>query len=74
MKLPCQSSIATLTSAETAYDFSLGGTDTTWYLPDGFRGIGSIGWGMTSATGDTEMADRTFILKIPTCTQHLKVV
>lgn len=31
----------------------------TWYLPDGFRGIGCIGFNMTS---DTEMAKRTFSL------------
>lgn len=54
-----QSSISTLTSANTAYDFSLGGTDATWYLPDGFRGIGCIGFNMGS---DSDMNNRTFSL------------
>ena len=37
-----------LTTSGISCDFSLGGSDTVWYLPDGFKGIGSIGYGIKS--------------------------
>lgn len=37
-----------LTNANTVCNFSFGGETKDWYLPDGFRGIGYIGFGKSS--------------------------
>ena len=37
-----------LTNAATVCDIGFSGTAGTWYLPDGFRGLGSVAFGTTS--------------------------
>ncbi|MDO4862525.1 MAG: hypothetical protein Q4A05_00040, partial [Ruminococcus sp.] len=54
-----QSSLSTLTSTGNELTLSLGGTDTKWEIPDGFRGIGSLGFGQTS---DSYVTARTLNL------------
>ena len=43
------SNVYSLTGGTTAYNIELSGTDTDWYLPDGFRGIGSIAYKKNTA-------------------------
>lgn len=45
--------VLALTHNNTVCNFSFGGTDTEWVLPDGFRGIGSIGFKRTDLTNRT---------------------
>ena len=40
-----QSCIFRLTNVNTVCDIGLSGTAGTWYLPDGFRGLGSVAFG-----------------------------
>lgn len=55
-----QSSLFTLTGTGTEWNLSLGGTNLEWEIPDGFRGIGSLGFDQTS---DAYVTARTFNLK-----------
>ena len=55
-----QSSLSTLTGSGNEWNLSLGGTDLEWEIPDGFRGIGSLGFDQTS---DDYVTARTFNLK-----------
>ena len=41
-----------LTNANTVCNFSFGGETKDWYLPDGFRGIGYIGFGKSSLSNN----------------------
>lgn len=51
--------ILCLTNNNSSCDFILTGTDDHWYLPDGFKGIGSIGYGKTDSD---YIANRTISL------------
>lgn len=55
-----QSSLFTLTGTGTEWNLSLGGTNLEWEIPDGFRGIGSLGFDQTS---DAYVTARTLNLK-----------
>lgn len=45
--------VLALTNNNTVCNFNLGGTETAWTLPDGFRGIGTIGFNRTDLTNRT---------------------
>lgn len=45
--------VLALTNNNTVCNFNLGGTETEWTLPDGFRGIGCIGFKRTNLTNRT---------------------
>ncbi len=45
--------VLALTNNNTVCNFNLGGTSTEWILPDGFRGIGCIGFKRTDLTNRT---------------------
>ena len=45
--------VLALTNNNTVCNFSLGGTSTEWTLPDGFRGIGCIGFKRSNLTNRT---------------------
>lgn len=55
---PVPVKIDTLTKSGI-WDFSLGGDDAEWYMPDGFRGIGAIGFKLN----DSNINNRTFSLR-----------
>ena len=44
--------VLALTNNNTVCNFKLGGTETVWTLPDGYRGIGNIGFGVKSSQDD----------------------
>lgn len=45
--------VLALTNNNTVCNFNLGGPETAWTLPDGFRGIGTIGFGRSDLTNRT---------------------
>lgn len=45
--------VLALTNNNTVCNFNLGGTETEWTLPDGFRGIGCIGFKRSNLTNRT---------------------
>ncbi len=53
--------VLALTSSKTVCNFSLGGISTSWTLPDGYRGVGAIGFGVKS-NSDSYLNERTISL------------
>ncbi|WP_028509178.1 hypothetical protein [Ruminococcus sp. NK3A76] len=49
--------VLALTNSKTVCNLNLGGTDTEWTLPDGYRGVGTIGFNRRS-----DLTDRTISL------------
>lgn len=45
--------VLALTNNNTVCNFNLGGSESAWTLPDGFRGIGTIGFGRSDLTNRT---------------------